>query len=94
MVILTVLFEEEKPKTADRENRLTRKIKELHAQVNDLQSALNEEKLANEAREQQLTKQLNNMKSRFLSSQSYSTKNNQPCNADETLKSNQKNTQQ
>ena len=44
MVILTVLFEEEKRTAADRENRLTRKIKELHAQVNDLQSALNEEK--------------------------------------------------
>ena len=89
---MTVLFEEERT-AADRENRLTRKIKELHAQVNDLQSALHEEKLANEARKQRLTKQLNNLKSRLLSSQSSSTKNNQPCNADETFKSNQKNTQ-
>ena len=92
MVNLTVLFEEEKRTAADRENRLTRKIEDLHAQVNDLQSALREEKLANEAREQRLTKQLINLNSRLLSSQSSSTKNNQPCYAKDSLESNQKHT--
>ena len=47
-----------------------------------------------EEREQRLTKQWNKLKSRLLSSQSFSTKKNQPCKADKTLKSNQTNTQQ